>query len=154
MEIRLITSAFLLFKLSHENNDPSGFCCLLRKSTILFFFFWMFQVSSVFIQRKSGDNYGNKRTCYQSRLTTSLWAELLTPFYLLKRSRREDELHNSHLRDSADFPPNVCLPLRVWGACQSSAIWCVLLKHATGVRWMGLLFAALAAVLASLGDRV
>lgn len=118
MDIYLITSGFLQFKHSHKNimiQAVSVVYCISQR------FFDVPSLSS-FHPQKVRDNYGSKKAHYQSRLTTSQQAELLTPFYLLKCSRREDKLRNPHLRDPADFPTNFCLSLHVWGVCESSAI--------------------------------
>lgn len=55
-------------------------CCVSQR------FFFIFYVLSLFSfhPQKVEDNYGSKKALYQSRLTTSCQAELLTPFYLLK----------------------------------------------------------------------
>lgn len=102
------------FKISHKNimiRAVSVVCCVSQR---------FFNVLSLFSfhPQKVWDNYGSKKAPYQSRLTTSHQPELLAPFYLLKHSRREEELRNSHLRDPADFPPNFCLSLHVQGICQ------------------------------------
>lgn len=106
MEICFFASAFLRFEPSHENimiRAVSVVCCVSQRFLFFLFFLYVPRLDS-FHPQKVWDNYGSKKTLYQSRLTTSHQAEPCTPFYLLKRSGREDELRNSHLGDPADFP--------------------------------------------------
>ena len=94
-------------------------------------------------------------THYQSRLKTSHWTELLTPFISSKIAEEKTSYATPTLGTQPTFyPTSVCLCMFRASASPLLFDVCVWSSHATGARRMCLLFTALAALLCSLEEQV